>query len=324
MKKIEIFQRQIKDYLEDLDFEKSPPELYQPMKYAITMGGKRLRPLLTLIACDMFGGKTEKALHAAVAFEIFHNFTLVHDDIMDKAPLRRGKETIYQKWNQNIGILSGDALLAMAFDVLSHSSRQHLTKLVGILSKVAIEVCEGQQLDINFETSDQVSISDYINMIKLKTAVLTANALKAGAIIAGATDTDCNLIYDFGINLGIAFQIKDDLLDVYGSEQKFGKKIGGDILAHKKTILFVLACETDDGVLKKDFLNSYLLNNKTDTERIKKVVNIFDILTVKSRAEKMMDDYYKQAIRSINKIKIKATSKTELHSIAKELMSREF
>jgi len=324
MSNIDSFQELIQQKISELDFEKSPAELYEPMKYALTMGGKRIRPLLTLLSCEMFGTNAEKAVPAAIAIEVFHNFTLVHDDIMDVAPLRRGKETVYKKWNQNIGILAGDAMLSKAFEILIDSDQKHIKQLVQLLSKVAIEVCEGQQLDMNFETAEYVNIPEYLNMIRLKTAVLTASALRAGAIVAEANETDQKEIYHFGENLGIAFQIKDDILDVYADEDKFGKKTGNDILTRKKTFLYLSAHVLAQGrtlnQLKKNFTDPDI----DDQTRVKEVTEIYNQLRVKDIAESKVAFYYKNALANLDKISLSKESKADLYAIAEQLMIREY
>jgi geranylgeranyl diphosphate synthase type II len=324
MSNIESFQHLVQNKISELNFEKSPPELYQPMKYALTMGGKRIRPLFVLLACDMFGENAERSIPAALAIEVFHNFTLVHDDIMDVAPLRRGMETVYKKWDQNIGILAGDAMLAKAFELLMDSDQKHIKPLVQLLSRVAIEVCEGQQLDMNFERMDNVSIPEYLNMIRLKTAVLTASALQAGAIVANAGEKDQQEIYSFGENLGIAFQIKDDILDVYGDEDKFGKKKGNDIITRKKTYLYLTAHVLAKGraltSLKKHFADSAI----DEAIRVKEVTEIYDMLRLKEIAESKMSFYYKNALQNLENIDIPIEKKSDLLEIAERLMVREY
>jgi geranylgeranyl diphosphate synthase, type II len=324
MSKIESFQNLIQQKISELDFEKSPAELYEPMKYALNMGGKRIRPLLTLLSCDMFGANAEESIPAAIALEVFHNFTLVHDDIMDVAPLRRGQETVYKKWNQNIGILAGDAMLAKAFEILLDSKEVHMKQLVGLLSKVAIEVCEGQQLDMNFEISELVSIPEYLNMIRLKTAVLTASALLAGAIVADAPKKSQNEIYNFGENLGIAFQIKDDILDVFGDENKFGKIKGNDIITRKKTFLYLSAHALATGrtltSMKKYFADTEMDNSV----RVKEIIVIYDQLRVKDVAESKVAFYYKNALANLDNIDIPKNNKADLYNFAEKLLVREF
>ncbi len=324
MKKTDVFQNLINKKIGELHFDKSPRELYEPMEYALTMGGKRIRPLLTLLACDMFGEIAEKAIPAALAIEVFHNFTLVHDDIMDVAPLRRGKETVYKKWNPNIGILSGDAMLAKAFEILLDSDKTQLKDLVQLLSKVAIEVCEGQQLDMNFEHIEQVSIPEYLEMIRLKTAVLVGSALLAGAIVANASAKDRDAIYKFGENLGIAFQLKDDILDVFGDEDKFGKKKGGDIVAKKKTYLYLKAHELAKGKTLNTLIY-YFVNSTFDEEaKISEISAIYKQLKVKEAAEKQMNVYWQKALVHFKKIDLPEKNKKQLFEIAEKLMVREF
>ena len=221
-----------------------PADLYDPINYTLGLGGKRLRPLLVLASCQMFGGEIDEAINPAIGIELFHNFTLLHDDIMDQAPLRRGKETVYKKWNPNVAILAGDTMFALANKYMLRTRQQAISQVMELFNQTAIEVCEGQQYDMDYEHQANVSIADYIEMIRLKTAVLLAASLKTGAIIAGAEAADCNYIYQFGINIGLAFQLKDDLLDVYGVQEKFGKVSGGDIIAGKKTYLYLKALET--------------------------------------------------------------------------------
>ncbi len=324
MSKIDLFQDLIHAKIRGLDFNKSPAELYEPMKYALTMGGKRIRPLLTLLACEMFGENPEKSIPAALSIEVFHNFTLVHDDIMDVAPLRRGKETVYKKWNQNIGILSGDAMLAKAFEILVDSEEDHLKQLVGLLSKVAIEVCEGQQLDMNFEHKEDVMISEYLEMIRLKTAVLTASALLAGAIVANASVYDRKELYNFGENLGIAFQIKDDILDAFGDEIKFGKLKGGDIVAHKKTFLYLMAYEQAPASIRISLKEYFEDSHIDDFVRVNEVTKIYNQLKVKDIAESKMNLYYQSALENLNNIDVPHKNKADLFEIAEKLMVREF
>ena len=324
MSKIETFQHLVQNKISELNFEKSPPELYQPMKYALTMGGKRIRPLFVLLGCDMFGGNTERSIPAALAIEVFHNFTLVHDDIMDVAPLRRGMDTVYKKWDQNVAILSGDAMLAKAFELLMDSEEKHIKPLVQLLSRVAIEVCEGQQLDMNFERMDNVSIPEYLNMIRLKTAVLTASALQAGAIVANAGEKDQQEIYSFGENLGVAFQIKDDILDVYGDEDKFGKKKGNDIITRKKTYLYLTAHVLAKGRTLTS-LKKYFSDAEVDEDtRVKEVTGIYDMLRLKEIAESKMSFYYNNALQNLENINLPAEKKTDLLDIAERLMVREY
>ena len=243
MKAIEIYQKHFLSYLKDYNTERDPKNLYEPVQYILNLGGKRLRPILTLMTADCFGGDVNKALDAALAVEVFHNFSLIHDDIMDDAPLRRGQQTVHEKWDLNTGILSGDAMLIMAYQLFENYPPETFQNLLTLFSKTALEVCEGQQYDIDFETRNAVSIAEYLKMIEYKTAVLVAAAMKMGAIIAGASDEDQNRCYEFGKNLGIAFQLQDDYLDAFGNPETFGKQVGGDIIENKKTYLYLKALE---------------------------------------------------------------------------------
>jgi geranylgeranyl diphosphate synthase, type II len=320
----ESYLKLLNNKIGELSFDKKPKELYEPIAYSLTMGGKRIRPIFTLLACEMFKGDVQQALPAALAVEIFHNFTLVHDDIMDVAPLRRGKETVYKKWSTNIGILSGDAMLAKAFELISDSDEKHLRPLIQLLSKVAIEVCEGQQLDMNFEQSERVTIPEYLDMIRLKTAVLAGSSLMAGAIVANASKQDSREIYLFGENLGMAFQMKDDILDVFGDENKFGKKKGGDIVSKKKTYLYLKAHELAKGK-NLNSLTYYFVNSTFDDDtKVKAISEIYEKLGVKKYAEKQMDIYYTKAFAHLKKIKVPESNKKNLAKIAEQLLVREF
>ncbi len=239
-------QEFISEKIQSLNLDKEPKGLYEPISYTLVSGGKRIRPALVLAACNMFSEKIEPAIPVALAFEVFHNFTLLHDDIMDNSPIRRNKETVHEKWNQNTAILSGDAMMIEAYEFLTELPAGLLKNILKLFNKTALEVCEGQQYDMDFETKEIVSEEDYLNMIKLKTSVLIAAALKAGAICGGASDTDADLLYDFGLNIGLAFQIQDDLLDTYADTAVFGKKNGNDIITGKKTFLLINALQKAD------------------------------------------------------------------------------
>lgn len=243
MKAIETYQEQFLAFLETYKEEREPKNLYEPIAYILNLGGKRLRPVLTLMTADCFDGDTNQALDAALAVEVFHNFSLIHDDIMDAAPLRRGHQTVHEKWDLNTGILSGDAMLIMAYQLFENYQPETFQKLAKLFSKTALEVCEGQQYDIDFEMRSDVSIPEYLKMIEYKTAVLVGAAMKMGAIIANASTEDQNRCYEFGKNLGIAFQLQDDYLDAFGNPETFGKQVGGDIIENKKTYLYLKALE---------------------------------------------------------------------------------
>jgi len=302
---IDFYRKSFIEYLGSQNLTKSKSNLYEPINYLLTLEGKRFRPILTLISADCFGGEIKDSLPAALSVELFHNFTLMHDDIMDSAPLRRGKVTVHEKWNINAAILSGDAMLIKSYESLQYYENKLHILLFKLLNKTALEVCEGQQLDINFQTNENVTLEDYIKMIKLKTAVLIACSLKMGAITAGASKKDSQLIYDFGIIIGLAFQIKDDFLDVYGDIKSFGKKIGGDILENKKTILFHNAYSKtstqNKALLKKYFSDSYDGNKNN---KINDVKRIYDDSGAKLETKVLIKEYLEQAKKKINEISI--------------------
>jgi len=305
-------------------FNKYPEELYAPIAYTMKHGGKRLRPVLTLLVCDLFGGNLDNALYPALAIEVFHNFTLVHDDIMDKAPLRRGRETVYKKWDTNIAILSGDTMFALAYQYALRTDPQLVPRILTVFNKAAIEVCEGQQLDMNFESLPSVSIENYLEMIRLKTAVLIAVSLQIGAIIGGAPEQDVLAMYNFGIQLGMAFQLMDDLLDVYGVEEQFGKKTGGDIMANKKTFLFLKSLALCD-VEKKKVLYELYNNSVIDSSvKISKVKAIFDETGVKHAVESLMQEFYDQAIRFLDTVNTDPKKKIPLLNLTASLFKRNY
>ncbi len=299
-----------------------PEGLYQPIAYTLEQGGKRLRPMLALMSAQTFGGDPDKALPAAIAIEIFHNFTLLHDDIIDEAPLRRGRETVYKKWNINTAILSGDTMFAIAYGQLCSSETAMLPALMKVFTKTAIEVCEGQQYDIDFETSGDVSIDAYLNMIRLKTAVLLAASLKIGAITANASEADADRIYSFGENLGIAFQLQDDLLDAFGNEEVFGKKTGGDILTNKKTYLYLKALECAAADDRKMLAELYSRRDMEDGEKIGKVLQIFRRADIEKQTEELIMDYFNRAILLLAEINLSEEAKKPLLSLAETMLKR--
>ncbi len=322
MNQISEFHSLINKLIREQQFPSTPEELYAPIEYVMSQGGKRLRPMLTLLACDMFGGKTEDALYPALAIEVFHNFTLVHDDIMDKAPLRRGKETVYKKWNSDIAILSGDTMFAMAYQYAVRTQSAFIPDILDVFSKAAIEVCEGQQYDMNFEQQDDVSIEDYIRMITLKTAVLLAASLKIGAIIASADKKSVQEIYNFGIALGIAFQLQDDFLDVYGDESTFGKKNGGDIVANKKTFLYLKAMTFADKDKARQLHQLYLDKGMNPQEKIEKVTAIFNQLEIEKSVKSTIDWYYQQAMSHLDHCTAPESRITLMKGFADQLYQR--
>lgn len=318
-----LYAEKIQRALEQSNFPSTPANLYDPVRYMLALSGKRIRPLLVLLGADLFNIENiEDAIPASLAIEYFHNFSLVHDDIMDNAPLRRGEEAVHKKWNENIAILSGDALLVKAYEQLAFVKVEYIPELLRIFNKLAIEVCEGQQYDMDFEAIDLVTQQQYIEMIRLKTSVLLGGALEMGATIANATPIDRTHIYNFGVNLGIAFQLQDDILDVYGDPSTFGKQIAGDIIANKKTILHILLkskLENDD---VKEF--EVLLTNKhiASDEKITRMKNLYQNYHVLEEASDLKEKYTHSAYDSLQKVNVSAHQKKELYSLADNLMRR--
>ena len=307
--------------ISSIDFPASPSNLYDPLRYFMTLGGKRMRPILTLLGAELFGESKENALHAALAVEVFHNFTLIHDDIMDEAPLRRNKETVHTKWNQNIAILSGDVLFVKAYQLLAKQKNEHLADLVHVLNKTAVEVCEGQQMDMDFETRADVSIDDYIEMIRLKTSVLLGCALEMGAIIANASESDRKHLYNFGQHIGIAFQIQDDILDLYADPEKFGKQLGGDVISNKKTLLNLKAFELAN-VQQRELLNQLAIQSDT-VLKVEKTRELFDQIGAREICESTMQEHYAFAMKELDFVSTTPSSKAGLIGLADFLMNRE-
>ncbi|MDC2996611.1 polyprenyl synthetase family protein [Flavobacteriaceae bacterium] len=318
----DAFESGLKNYLD----KKSPENLYEPIQYILNLGGKRIRPLLVLMSADLFGKKYKEAVSAALAIEIFHNFTLVHDDIMDSAELRRGSATVHNKWNINTGIISGDVMLIKAYQALEEYENPLFSKLTKLLNKTALEVCEGQQYDIDFEEKEDVNQNNYLEMIRLKTAVLIGCALKMGALIADASQDDLEAIYEFGELLGIAFQIQDDYLDVYGDSISFGKKIGGDIIENKKTILFHCAMSNGSINEKKELLKWYdkKTGNEIGNKKIDIVKSIFDKTNAGEACIKLVNDYTIKAFNKLSYLGISQEAKTLFKNFGNNLMKREF
>ncbi|MGF1637054.1 MAG: polyprenyl synthetase family protein [Cyclobacteriaceae bacterium] len=295
------YLQKIDQEIDKIDFGKHPIELYAPITYIMSLGGKRLRPLLTMLSYRIFCQDIDKILKPALAVEVFHNFTLMHDDIMDKAPLRRGKATVHEKWSTSVAILSGDVMLVRAYDLLLNIDPAILPEVLRIFNKCAAEVCEGQQLDMNFETTYRVSEADYIEMIRLKTAVLLGLSLELGALIAGASARSSSLLRQFGEKIGIGFQLKDDLLDVYANKEKFGKQIGGDIISNKKTYLLIKALEKSGN--ENDKLNYWLSAKDFDKEeKVAAVKSIYNDLGVKTDTELKMNAYFTEGFKALENI----------------------
>ncbi len=323
MQKILDYIALVDEALKKNTSKKDPKELYEPIAYTLNLGGKRIRPALLLLANNLFGGKDEVALSAALAIEVFHNFTLVHDDIMDEAPLRRGSQSVYKKWSTNVAILSGDVMLIQSIQLLSKGNTTSLSEVLDVFNTTAVQVCEGQQFDMNFESSTTVSIDDYLKMIELKTAVLLGCSLKIGALLGKANQTNANHIYEFGKNLGIAFQLMDDVLDLYGDPKKVGKRVGGDVISNKKTYLLLKAQEIASGKIKKDLdfcLSSVVLD---DASKVEKVKAIFNELNIKQLAIDEMNLFYNTAISHLDSIDAPAEKKQVFERFSKSLMNRE-
>jgi geranylgeranyl diphosphate synthase type II len=316
------YQKDFIDYLESKKWINEPKNLYEPIDYIIKLGGKRMRPVLTLMAADIFSGGYEKAMPAALAVEVFHNFTLIHDDIMDDAPLRRGKETVHEKWDINTGILSGDAMLILAYQYFENYEPVVFQKLAKLFSKTALEVCDGQQLDVDFETRNDVTINEYINMIRLKTSVLVAAALKMGAIVAETTEENANLIYDFGLNLGLAFQLQDDYLDTFGDPKTFGKQIGGDIIENKKTYLYLKSLEVADEVDRGKLQFFYNQKLKDNSIKITEVTRIFEVNDIPDLIKEQIKNYTDEAFRTLSAMNISEENKQSLKNFGLWLMNR--
>jgi len=315
-------QTLISEKISSLDFDGEPKKLYEPIEYTLASGGKRIRPALVLAACNLFSDTIDAALPAALAFEVFHNFTLLHDDIMDNSPIRRNKETVHKKWNKNIAVLSGDAMMIKAYDLLSDLPADLLKTILKLFNQTALKVCEGQQYDMDFENCDNVSEESYLNMIKLKTSVLIAAALKIGALIGGASEKDAELLYDFGINIGLAFQIQDDLLDTYGDTAVFGKKNGNDIITGKKTFLLINALQKADFKTFEKLRN--LIKNKEieDEEKIQSVIRIYNELNIRDLTENKIDEYHQKALTYLENVSLKNEKKSELLNFALQIMKR--
>lgn len=313
----------INNEIEQLNFNVEPVELYKPIEYVLSGKGKRLRPVLTLIACNLFSDEIKDAIKPAIGIEVFHNFTLLHDDIMDKADIRRNLPTVHKKWNENTAILSGDAMMIKAYEFFFSLKPEILSKVLPVFNKTALQVCEGQQYDMEFETRINVTAEEYLGMITLKTAVLLAASLKIGAIVGGASEKDANLLYDFGINIGIAFQLQDDYLDVYGDVKTFGKQIGGDIVSNKKTFMLISAIEKAKDENKKllfELINSSDIDN---SRKIKEVTDIYNQLNIPQLLKEELDYFHDLAIKSLKQISVKEENKNILSELSKQLIIRE-
>ena len=313
------------DFLATIPKKEKPKGLYAPIDYIMQLGGKRIRPVLTLMATDAYQGKVDQSLPAALSVELFHNFTLMHDDIMDEAPLRRGQQTVHQKWDLNTGVLSGDALLVKAYQALEIYPDDLHSKLTRLLSQTALEVCEGQQYDLDFEQQKKTTIDAYLEMIRLKTAVLVGCALKMGAYIASAEEVEAQKIYDFGIALGMAFQIQDDYLDAFGDPKSFGKQVGGDIIENKKTILYHKALSLGTQEQQKE-LNHWFASNKDFKveEKIEAVKKLFIATSAAEASQDLMQNYTQQAFQLLETLEVNEQGSNVLRTFANQMMQRQF
>ena len=322
MHSIHQYQEFISDYLQSQSKNKEPKNLYEPIHYILQLGGKRMRPILTLMSAEVFDAHYAKALPAALAVEVFHNFSLVHDDIMDAAPLRRGNVTVHEKWDINTGILSGDAMLILAYQYFEEYEPTIFRALAKLFSKTALEVCEGQQWDVDFESRSDVTIPEYLKMIECKTAVLVAAAMKMGAIIAKTSDENADLIYDFGLNLGLAFQLQDDYLDAFGNPETFGKQVGGDIIENKKTYLYLKAMEFASPNEKEELVHLFSIHPEDNSDKINSVKQIFHSSGAAQATQKAIQDFTLKAFETLEKMNVSVDKKAMLTNFGENLMKR--
>lgn len=322
MRSLQEYQEIIASHFNNLEVKQEPKGLYQPISYILSLGGKRMRPVLTLMAAEIFNSDYKNALNAATAVEVFHNFSLIHDDIMDDAPLRRGKETVHEKWDLNTGILSGDAMLILAYQYFENYEPHIFQKLAKLFSKTALEVCEGQQYDVDFETRDDVTIAEYLKMIEYKTAVLVGAAMKMGAIVANTSEENANLIYDFGLNLGIAFQLQDDYLDAFGDPKTFGKQVGGDIIENKKTYLYLKALQFGSKEQKEQLSHLFSIQPSDNSDKIESVKQIFLETKSAEATQNAIKEFTQKAFETLDKLDIENPKKEVLRIFGEKLMNR--
>jgi geranylgeranyl diphosphate synthase, type II len=320
---VSFFSEKISRTLSTLTYGESPPELYDPIRYIMQLGGKRIRPLLTLLSAHLFADEVDKVVKPALGTEVFHNFTLMHDDIMDQAPIRRGQPTVHEKWNANIAILSGDVMLVKAYELFLEVEPERLAQVLRLFSKCAAEVCEGQQLDMNFETQAAVSIEDYLGMIRLKTAALLGFCLELGAVLGGGGHDDARHLRQFGLDLGIAFQLQDDLLDVYGEQGKFGKRVGGDILSDKKTFLLLTALEQGDEQQRRILQQWRNVGEQEPVAKVRAVTQVYDQLRVREQTEALIGHYSNNAFSHLAQVQASDERKALLFGLARQLMERD-
>lgn len=312
----------INDYIKRLNFNRTPKDLYAPIEYVLTVGGKRIRPQLMLMAFQLYKDNFEEVLPAAAAIETYHNFTLLHDDLMDNSDVRRNKPTVHKVWNENVAILSGDAMLVLAYHLVAKTPVAYLPRVLDVFNTATLEVCDGQQYDVEFEERLDVKVEEYLHMISLKTAVLLANSMKIGAIIADASEEDIELLYQFGLNVGLAFQLQDDYLDVYGDPKIFGKATGDDILCNKKTYMLIQALNLAQGKTKAELLHWIESKNFDPQEKIKAVINIFNQVGIDQVCKDKMNEYYQNALDALDRVSVDSLKKQGLRELAIELLDR--
>jgi geranylgeranyl diphosphate synthase type II len=322
MHSIDYYQEKFNAHLSSRLTIKEPQSLYKPMSYILALGGKRLRPVLTLLSTDLFGGNYQDAFNAAMAVEYFHNFSLIHDDIMDAAPLRRGKTTVHQKWDVNTGILSGDAMLIEAYRFLEPYPANVFKELTMLFSKTAMEVCEGQQYDVDFESREEVEIMEYLKMIEYKTAVLVGASMKMGAVIAGADTASQRNIYDYGLNLGIAFQLQDDYLDAFGDPKTFGKQVGGDIIENKKTYLYLKSIELGDPSQIRELKDLFSIQPGKSEKKVKRVKDIYEQCGASKATKKAIATFTTKAFSQLDTLTVADKNKEVLRKFGEALMGR--
>ena len=313
----------VKEYFEAESFTGTPHQLYEPIDYTLAQGGKRIRPAMLLAATQMFGGDIETARYAAIGIETFHNFTLLHDDLMDKSPMRRGKPTVYRKWDENTAILSGDAMNILAWRYFLRTPHHNLHRILRTFEKTSMEICEGQQYDMNFETQDNVTIDEYMEMIRLKTAVMLGGALKIGALYADANDNDMELLYDFGIKIGLAFQLRDDLLDVYGDTATFGKQTGTDIRDNKKTYLLLSSINKASSQQKERLMQLFSVSDGDQTAKVNEVIDIYNSLDIRSEVKNAINNLHNEALTKLNTISQPDNNKAPLYELTQQLLNRQ-
>ena len=323
MKSVEYIQESFERYIQSLDYSRQPDELYAPIRYVLSLGGKRIRPTLLIMAYNMYADDIESVYSTAAGMEIFHNLTLLHDDLMDKADMRRGKATVHKKWDENAAILSGDGMLVLAYRYLSEKSGADLERILGIANDTFTGIMEGQQYDMEFETRDDVTEQEYIEMIRLKTSVLLAACVQIGAVLGGATKEDAELLYQFGEKVGLAFQLQDDLLDVYGNPAVFGKNIGGDITSNKKTYMLINAVNRANAAQREQLMKWIEAKEFDRNEKVKAVTELYNEIGIRELCEQKIEEYYQESLVYLAKVNIPEERKAELKAYAADMMKRQ-